>query len=1034
MISKFFIDRPIFATVISIFIVTAGLISLKILPIEQYPDITPPQILVTASYTGANAETIASTVAAPIEQQINGVENMIYMYSQNSTTGDMVLSVFFDIGSNPDMAQVNVQNRVNMALSQLPEEVQRLGVNVKKQTPNFLMIVALDSEDERYDDIFISNYASLYVVDELLRLNGVSDAHVIGARDYSMRIWLQPDRMAQLKITTSDVIKAIREQNQQFAIGQIGQEPIPKYVQLNLPVTTEGRMSSKEEFEQIIIRADKDGSTVRVKDIGRAELGAFNYSSLGKLNGKSSTLIAVFQQYGANALVVADLVKNRMKELEGNFPKGIKATMPYDITRFVKASIKEVSMTILEAAILVVLVVLIFLQNFRATLIPVLAMIISIIGTFAGMYVLGFSLNTLTLFGIVLAIGIVVDDAIVVVENVERNIRELKLGAKEAAIKAMEEVTGPVIAIVFVLCAVFVPIAFLGGIAGELYKQFAVTITISVAISGIVALTLSPALSAILLKNHQHKESSQMTHRFNSGFEKLTNWYVGLIKCLLNNAKWGMSAFVIILLLILALFYVIPTSFVPDEDQGYLMGLAILPDAASLERTNQLTDQMYEIAKVEPGVEHVVSFSGYSLIDGLNRSNYSSSFIILKDWGQRKSQELKAHSIMQNLGVKFWQLKDALILPFNPPSIHGLGTVGGFEFWIENRKGLTSEELENIALQVVQKAKTRKEFGSLTTNVQANSMQLYIDLDRVKARALGVNIADIFQTLQALMGSVYVNDFTKNGRVFRVMLQAEPFFRQTIADIGEVYVKSSSGDMVALSALLKVRFDKGPAMLQRFNGFPATKINGSVAAGFSSGQAMKAIEEIAEEVLPEGITTSWSGQAYQEKATGGTATMVLLGAIGMVFLILAALYERWSLPLSIILSVPFGILGALTAIWLRGMPNDIYFQVGMVTLIALSAKNAILIVEFAVIKEKQGLSIIEAALEASRLRFRAILMTSLTFIFGVIPLVLSSGAGASSRQSVGTGVLGGMIAATVLALFFVPLFFKVIETIVKKND
>lgn len=1031
MISNFFIERPIFASVISILIILAGLVSLKNLPIEQYPNITPPQIQVAATYTGADASTVAQNVASPIEQQVNGVEDMIYMYSQNSASGSMVLNVFFEIGSNADMAQVNVQNRVNLALPIIPEEVQKVGVSVNKQTPTILLIISVQSPDGSLDNIFVSNYTTINIVDELLRIPGVSNATIIGPRNYSMRVWLKPDRMAQLAITTSDVVNAIREQNQQFAIGQIGQAPTVGPVVLTIPLISKGRLTTPEEFDNIILRAKPDGSMVLIKDIGHTELGAQDYTVNAQLDGKTTTAIAIYQQFGANALDVADDVKATMKRLEKNFPAGLAYTIPYDTTMFIKASISEVVKTIFEAGFLVIIVVYIFLQNIRATLVPVLALIVSIIGTFAGMYLLGFSLNTLTLFGLVLAIGIVVDDAIVVIENVERNIQE-GLSAKEAAVKAMEEVSGPVIAIVFVLCAVFVPVAFLGGIAGQLYRQFAITIAISVVFSGIVALTLSPAMAAILLS--KKTEPTRFARWFNRHFDKFTHYYTVGAKWLIHRTFIGLAAFALLICCLLYLANTIPTSFVPQEDQGYLMAIASLPDGASLDRTTAVDNQIFQIAKQNPAVEHFVSLSGFSMLDNLNRTTVGTNFIILKDWSQRTAANMHIKPIFLSFYQQFIAIKEAIVAVFNPPAIQGLGTVGGFEFWIENRGTRGIQALEENLEKFMAAASKRPEIQGLTNNLEANNMLLYVDLDRFKTRTFGVSISEVYETLQVLLGSLYVNNFNKYGWTYQVTAQAEPSYRTTIDDLGQMYVRSkNSTQMVPLGSLVTFRWERGPTLVSHFNGFQAVRLNGAASPGYSSGQAMDAMEEVAKDILPYDMTYSWGGESYQEKKTGGTSLNVLLAGIVVVFLILAALYEKWALPLAIILAVPFGIFGAFLAIYVMGISNDVYFQIGLVTLIALSAKNAILIVEFAVLKREQGMGIIDAALDAARLRFRAILMTSLTFIFGVIPLVTSSGAGANARHSVGTGVMGGMISATIFAVFFVPLFYKIISQISERK-
>lgn len=1026
MISKYFINHPIFASVISILIVLAGLSAMKQLPIEQYPNITPPLIQVTTSYNGANAETMANDVASPLEQQILGVENMIYMYSQNASTGNMTLDVYFAIGSNADIDQVNVQNFVNQAMSQLPEAVQKEGVTIKKQTPNILIIVAMQSPDKRYDQDFISNYASINVVNELELLPGISNITVIGERNYSMRVWLRPDLMAQLGITTNDVINAVREQNSDFGIGQMGQAPNVRPVPLTIPMAAKGRLSTPEEFENIIIRADLNGSMVLLKDIASVDLGAQDYTVDGALNGTPTILLAVYQEYGANAIDVANSIYKTMERISKNFPKGISYSIPYDTTLFIKTSIREVIYTMVEAAVLVVLVVFVFLQSFRATLIPVIALIVSIMGAFAGMYVMGFSINTLTLFGMVLAIGIVVDDAIVVVENVERNLRGSNMTPKEAAIKAMSEVSGPVIAIVFVLCAVFIPIAFLGGIAGQLYKQFAMTIAISVFFSGLVALTLSPALAAQILK--PKTKEAKLAIWFNLSLEKLTEWYLKIASFFLHRRVISLTVFSGIIIVLIFLFKITPTSFVPNEDQGYLIAIANLPDASSLDRTSEMDDLIKTIAMKHEGVEKVISLTGFSLIESLDRTTIGTNFIMLKDWKYRKKKQLHASSILSDLQKEFFSVvQDAQVMVANPPAIPGLGTVGGFEFWIENRGNGGSEALEEALTSFIKKAKENQILTPLHTTAQFNNLQFYVDLDRYKARALGVTIADVFQALQTMLGSVYVNNFNKFGRVYQVIVQAKPEFRERIDNIGDMYVRSSLGQMVPLKSLITIYPKKGPNLVSRFNDYPAAEIIGGAMPGYTSGQAIQAMEELAKEELSEDMAYGWSGEAYQEIATGGSSIVVLLAGLIMVFLILAALYEKWSLPLAILMAVPFGALGAFISIQLKHMPNDVYFQIGLVTLIALSAKNAILIVEFAVIKHKEeGMPILQAALEAAKLRFRAILMTSLTFILGVTPLIMSSGAGAASRHSVGMGVFGGMIAATILALCFVPFFFRVL--------
>lgn len=1025
MISSFFIKRPIFAAVIAILIVIVGVIGFLKSPIEQYPNITPPQIQVTASLPGATAQTVADTIAAPLEDQINGVEDMIYMYSESSDTGNMTLNVFFEIGSDPNQALNNVQIKVDQAIALLPEGAQKQGVVVNKQTPTILLMVAIDSPNGRYDETFTSNYATINVVDALQRLHGISNATVINARNYAMRIWLKADIMSQLGITTTDIIEAVSHQNNDYQVGELGQAPTESPVMMTVPVTTLGRLDDPKQFEQIVIRATEEGATVLLKDVATVELGAQDYSVIGKLNGKSSSLIAIYQDYGSNALDVANEVKKTLENLAKRFPPDLTYSIPYDTTTYIKLSIEEVEKTLYEAAILVALVVLIFLQSFRATLIPVIAMTISIIGTFAGMHLLGFSLNTLTLFGLVLAVGIVVDDAIVVVENVERNMREHKLNSLDAAIAAMKEVSGPIVAIVFVLCAVFIPVAFLGGIAGGLYKQFAITIAVSVVISGIVALVLSPVMAVLLFK--KHSKPPRIAEHFNRGMDHITNIYLKGTHKLVDHPLPGLIFFILVVAAAAFFFKTIPTSLVPQEDQGYLFTFTNMQDGSSLDRGDAVTSEVEKIAKQTPGVKDFISITGFSLLDNLDRTTVSTYFITLDDWDKRKEPSLQASSILKQFMQNFRKIPSAVIIPFNPPAIQGLGTVGGFEFWIVNQGNASMADLTTLTNKFIEEAKKYPELSPMTTSIKADSMQIMADLDRIKARAYKLPISNVYQTLQAFLGSFYVNNFNKYGRVFQVTVQAEPQFRSTLADIGNIYVRSTDDHMIPIKSVVDFHYTTGANLVSRFNGFPAARINGGPSPGYSSGEAMKAIEEIAAKILPLDMTFSWDGAAYQEKTTGGTSTAALGFALVLVFLILAALYERWSLPIAIILAIPFGILGSLLAIWIRGLQNDVYFQIGLVTLIALAAKNAILIVEFAMQKKKEGMATKEAAMIAAKLRFRAIIMTSLTFIFGVLPLVISKGAGAASRHSVGTGVMGGMIVATLFGIFFVPLFYVLLD-------
>ena len=1021
--SKFFINRPIFASVISIIIVIAGLVASQVLPVAQYPQIAPPTVLITANYPGASAETLARTVAAPIEEQLSGVENLLYFTSSASANGSVAITATFDIGTDIDIASVNVNNRVKAAEPRLPEEVRRNGVIVQKRSNDILQLVALTSEKSRYNTLFLSNYASLNIVDELKRLKGVGDVTIFGAQDYSMRVWLKPDRMAQLGLTTTDIANAIRIQNAQNAAGKIGQEPAPDSQQLVYTVTAKGRLLTPEEFGDIVIRASGPGGVLRLKDVARLELGAFSYDQQVTLDGQPTIAMGVFLQTGANALEVAEKVQARMDELKVKFPEGMGYVIPFDTTRFVSASIHEVVKTLLEAMILVLAVVYIFLQNWRATLIPMTAVPISLIGTFAGLWLFGFSINMLTLFAMVLAIGIVVDDAIVVLENVERLMSEEKLPPRQAAIKGMKEVQGAVIATTLVLVAVFVPVAFLGGIAGQLYKQFAVTVAVSVALSSVVALTLTPALCALLLKA-QHGENKFFAP-FNRLFERLTKSYIGVVRLTVKHSIVVALLFALVIGAIFAFFRIIPGSFVPDEDQGYLISAIMLPDGATLRRTATTGENMRQAIAADPAVMYTFVVSGFDLIGGGNKPNAGTMFIPLHDWSER---EAKAQDLAGKfMGIGMMQ-PDGLGLVFNPPPIQGLGTAGGFEVFVQNRVDGDARKLDEVVKNFMAELQKRPEFTRVSTFFRPTVPQLFVEVDEPKALALGIPLDSVYSTLQSTMGALYVNDFNKAGRVFRVQLQADADYRMKPEDIGKVYVRSStSNGMIPLSAIASVKRVVGPEQVERFNGFVAAKIIGDSKPSVSSGDAIKIVEEVAAATLPSGYEISWTGQAFQEKRSAGSSIQAFAFAIIMVFLILAAQYEKWSLPLAVVMAVPFALMGALTAIWLRGMPNDIYFQIGLVVLIGLASKNAILIVEFAAQKHAEGMSVVDAALEGARLRFRPIIMTSLAFVLGVVPLVTATGAGAGARQSMGTGVFGGMIAATFIATLFVPLFFKWLE-------
>ena len=1040
MISHFFIDRPVFAAVISIILTLAGLSAMGVLPIAQFPEITPVQVTVSATYPGASADVVSQSVAAPIEQQVNSVDNLMYMYSSSSSTGNMTLNVFFDIGTDPDIAQVNVQNQVSLALPQLPEEVSKQGVQVQTKSSTFLLVIALYSPDGSRDETFVGNYAYLYVLNALQRIPGANQSSIFGVPNYAMRIWLKPDRMSELGLTTDEVIQAIQSQNQQFAIGQIGQAPTNGPVELTFPVSTQGRLTTPEEFENIILRASTTGAGVlRLRDIGYVTLGMQSYNLRSRFNGKVGTALAVYQQAGANALDVSKQVRAALEELKKSFPPGIDYSIALDTTKFVQASIDEVVKTLMEAIVLVILVVYLFLQSWRATVIPIVAVIVSVIATFSGMYLLGFSINMLTLFGMVLCIGIVVDDAIVVVENVERNMAEFHLSPKEAAHRAMEEVTGPVIAVVLVLGAVFIPVGFLGGMTGQLYKQFAITIAISVAISGLVALTLSPALAALLLKPGEHGDQrTDLLYRFffgpfNRGFEWFTHRYTDGVRFLVKRILLGLTLFAVMLVAIYGLFEKVPTSFVPDEDQGYVFGVGIMPDGASLDRTEAVGEQMSQIFRANPAVSSVVAVNGYSLLDSQMKTTDTTLFVSFKDYEERKDPKLSAPNVIREVMGPFSKIGEAVALVFNPPSIPGLGTTGGFEFWIQSRGSGDIKQLAEVTQKFIAKAKERPELRGLTATLNPASQQLYVTLDREQARTLGVPVSTVFGTLQALFGSMYISQFNYLSQVWQVIVQAAPEYRSRPDDIKQVYVRSNSGGMVPLSAVTKLTYSSAPNLITRFNTFPAAKVTGGAGPGYSSGQALATMEAVAREVLPQGYSFAWSGQAYQEKKVGGDSAMVFVYGLIMVFLILAAQYEKWSLPFSVLMAVPFGVFGALLAVWLRGMENDVYFQIGLLTLVGLAAENAILIVEFAVMKHEEGMPIMDAAVEAAHLRFRPILMTSLAFILGAIPLVIATGAGANSRHSIGTGIVGGMTAATVLAIFFVPMFFRLFEGISEKT-
>ncbi len=1025
---RFFIERPVFASVLSILIVIAGLVSSQKLPVAQFPQIAPPMIQIEADYPGASAEVVAESVARPIEVQLPGIDNLLYYDSTSTNDGHMVMRLTFEIGTDVDIAQVQTQNRQKLAEPQLPDEVIRQGITVKKMSPNLLSVVALNSTDPKHDPVFISNYALIQVLDNIKRIPGVGDAVVYGAQNYAMRLILDPVRMAQLNITPTEIANVVREQNRDFPAGRIGREPIAKRTELTIPVITRGRMSEVGEFEEMIIRAYPDGSMVRMRDVARVELGAQSYDLEGRWNGITNTFLLTFLAPGANALETVKHVREEMAGLASGFPTGMSYDVPYDTTQFIEVSINEVFKTLIEASILVILVVFLFLQSWRATLIPAVAVPISLIGALAGMHALGFSINTLTLFGMVLAIGIVVDDAIIVVENVERNITKGGLSPKDAAIKAMNEVTGAIIASVLVLAAVFVPVAFLEGITGQLYQQFAATIAISVAISGFVALTLSPALCALVLKPG-HGAPKGFWKLFDRFFDWTQMRYVGTVDVIIK--RWFVALVVFALLIVIAagLFKTIPKSFLPEEDQGYFITIFHLPEGASKSRTIEVVENIEDYFQANPAVHSTDVLAGQNFVFNTRGSNQATMFVPLHHWDERQHPDQQAPGLIAAAFGEFAKIPDALILAFNPPAIPGLGATGGFSLQLLDPTGRDFTEFAAAAQAFAARATEHPAIAKASTNFHINTPRLYAQVDRERAKSLGVPISEVFDTMQAYFGNMYINDFVKFGRVYRVQTEAPPEFRSSPEDISKIFVRTRNNaeqTMIPLDTIVSTYFSSGPDPVTHFNGFNAALVLGAAAPGHSSGQAIEALEQLADEILkPDGYTIGWDGISLQEKKAGGESTVIFAFALLMVFLVLAALYENWSVPMAVILIIPFGVLGALLAIWTRELTNDIYFQIGLITLIGLSAKNAILIVEFANQRYAAGMPLVKATLEAARLRFRPIIMTSMAFILGVLPLVLASGAGAASRHSIGTGVFGGMLAATFLAIFFVPLFFVI---------
>jgi multidrug efflux pump len=1040
-ISRFFVDKPIFAAVLSVIVFVAGLISIFQLPISEYPEVVPPSIVVRAQYPGANPKVIAETVATPIEQEIIGVEGMLYMTSQNTSDGALQLTVTFKIGTNVEQAETAVQNRVQRALPRLPEEVRQIGVTTVKSSPNITMVVHLNSPDGRYDDLYLRNYATLNVKDQLARIPGMGDVQLFGSGDYAMRVWLDPQKVAGRNLTATDVVNAIREQNVQVAAGVVGQGP-SKGAEFQLTVNTQGRLASVEEFGNIVVKTNTDGATTLLKDVARLEMGSNSYALRSLLDNKSAVAIPLFQSPTANALQLSTDVRAKMEELSKDFPQGMTYSIVYDPTQFVRESIDSVLHTLIEAIVLVAIVVIVFLQTWRASVIPLLAVPVSVVGTFAVMLAFGFSINTLSLFGLVLAIGIVVDDAIVVVENVERNI-ENGLNPHDATVQAMKEVSGPIIAIALVLCAVFVPIAFVSGLTGQFYRQFALTIAISTVISAFLSLTLAPALSAVLLKPHGAKKDwltrgmDTVFGRFFKGFNRFFNSsahrYEAGVQGVLKRKSASLGVYALLTIAGIFMFKAVPPGFVPAQDKAYLIGFAQLPDAASLERTDDVIRRMSDAARGIPGVESSVAFPGLSINGFTNAPNAGIAFVTLKPFDQR-GKDQSAEAIAGEINKRMGAIEDAFVMVLPPPPVNGLGTTGGFKMMIEDRGNLGYDELNKAVQAFMAKAATDKRLAGVFSGYQINVPQLFADVDRVKAKQLGVPLAEINQTLQINLGSLYVNDFNQFGRTYQVRVQADAPFRSQREQIAQLKVRSDKGEMIPLSSLMTVKDTYGPDRVQRYNNYVAAEMNGGPAPGVSSGQAQAAMEEIAREVLPKGIAYEWTDLTYQDILSGNTMIFVFPLCVLLVFLVLAAQYESWTLPLAVILIVPMSILCALIGVKLTGGDNNVFTQIALFVLVGLASKNAILIVEFAVELEHHGRSIVAAALEACRLRLRPILMTSIAFIMGVLPLVFSHGAGAEMRHAMGVAVFAGMLGVTFFGLFLTPVFYVLLRTLAKRFE
>jgi multidrug efflux pump len=1042
-IAQFFVDRPIMAAVLSLIFVIAGSIAVFKLPIAEYPEVVPPTVVVHASYPGANPEVIAETVATPLEEQINGVEGMLYTSSQATSDGTMTLTVTFALGTDLNNAQVEVQNRVAQALPKLPEEVQRLGVTTQKSSPDLTMVVHLTSPDKRYDMLYLSNYARLHVKDLLARLDGVGDVQIFGAGEYSMRVCLDPQKLAQRNMTTGDVVHAIQEQNVAVAAGALNAPPVPGNTDFQLNINTQGRLSTVDDFRNIIVRTDPDGSVVHLSDVARVELGSDQYALRSLLNNQPAVAIPIFARPGSNAIQISNEVRATMAELKKEFPEGVDYSIVYDPTVFVRGSIEAVAHTLLEAIFLVVLVVILFLQTWRASIIPLVSVPVSLIGTFAVMYLVGFSLNALSLFGLVLAIGIVVDDAIVVVENVERNI-ELGYTPRDATRRAMNEVTSPIVATALVLCAVFIPTAFISGLTGMFYRQFALTIAISTVISAFNSLSLSPALAAVLLKGHDapkdrmtvwiDKAFGWLFRPFNRMFHRGSDRYVGGVRRIVGKGPVALALYAGLIGLTWLGFSHVPMGFVPAQDKQYLVSFAQLPDAASLDRTEDVIQRMSAIALKQPGVESAVAFPGLSINGFTNSTNAGIVFVTLKPFDERRDPSLSAGAIAAALNQKFLSIQDAYIAIFPPPPVQGLGTIGGFRLQVEDRGQLGFDELYKQTQNLIAKSQKVPALAGLFSSYQVSVPQIDADVNREKAKAEGVDLTDVDQTMQAYLGSLYVNDFNRFGRIYQVNVSAEPSYRHEPEDITQLKTRNAKGDMVPLGSFVTVRRTAGLERVMHYNGYVTAEINGGPAPGFSSGQAQAAMEKLANDNLPNGMSYEWTELTYQQILAGNTAILVFPLCVLLVFLVLSSLYESWSLPLAVILIVPMVLLSAIAGVWLSGGDNNIFTQIGLIVLVGLACKNAILIVEFARERQHEGMSRHEAVLEAARLRLRPILMTSIAFIMGVVPLVTSHGAGAEMRHAMGVAVFSGMLGVTIFGLIYTPLFYVLIRALVERRE